>query len=1021
MGKAPVKVPKVGGTGATAAGVGAAAVAGGLMSAFRSRLGSLDDSPADAKKATRSSGGTMSVEPTISGLAKGIERSNQLLGQVASAVAISNDLLATQVKHQSNTNKILLGIANNLGKGGGGSGIAETAGLAAGIASLLPALKLVGRLAGPLGLAITAFEVFRMMQRPRSKEEQAETKEAMKKSAAFNIRRDGDTSRNEAMKLIQEEMKKRNLSSRDVTYDKLKRIITVKKTGEKIDIGSRISNDPARSLVRNIDPVADSLGIGAPTTTSSSRAPAITSRKLGFAELVSLAKGAGFNQQESVTMAAIAMAESTGDPKAHNTKGRDNSYGLWQINMLGRMGPSRRKQLGIDSNEQLKDPKINARAAYMVYKQQGFNAWSVYKSGAYQRFMGGATANAGVAPTFISNAAPASTSSAGGSVTTPQAALSGILGAAGINMSNMSTPSIAGTPSGIMGGGAMSYTNTQSAPGGGAGVGTATGTDSGSVMQLQGKVAGTRRGALSQRLVSIIQQAANAAGVTVKVYSGGQRMPGATGAVGSHRHDQGNAADLDLFVGGRRLSANNPQDRAIMAKFVATAVSLGATGVGHGNGYMGPSRIHVGFGKTAVWGGSQWIREAHAAGLKGQTNIGNTADARTAGTDSGTGSANTPARGSTETGGGTLPGALQNILRATGMSPGGASGVGRGTTGSVGAGGSGITKADVTTAWEKYNESGNPADMIRADALMKQWQAQGGDRTPQREAAKRVSTKRGRSGRRTSGMPLPPVRPDFEGVNEPGGLDAESLSKYGLREKSPNEERISPGQSKFNRWMDWLTGNKLKYEYGTGEDPTGYEKTDLDRLKKLDNAEAKIIGSTAVVRAQGYGGFQPVFKPEDLALEKQRSGIDRVSPDLKYEQERLETLPTYGSPFGIKYGQKTIDTENYTVRSAMDPELDFERGAFIGRTPPSVTAGMFDPRPTAQIPMIPSSNQRSTMMPENVIDDPSSGKFDAPIGNYAYGNVKPQTSFPFSIDITSTIAGVSSVKSPDKGDSDLIS
>jgi hypothetical protein len=363
------------------------------------------------------------------------------------------------------------------------------------------------------------------------------------------------------------------------------------------------------------------------------------------------------------------------------------------------------------------------------------------------------------------------------------------------------------------------------------------------------------------------------------------------------------------------------------------------------------------------------------------------------------------ARGSTETGGGTLPGALQNILRAAGMSLGGASGVGRGTTGSVGAGGSGITKADVTAAWEKYNESGNPADMIRADALMKQWQAQGGDRTPQREAAKRVSTKRGRSGGRTSGMPLPPERPFAPLPPErPGYL---------------NEERISLGQSKFNRWMDWLTGNKLKYEYGTGEDPTGYEKTDLDRLKKLDNAEAKIIGSTAVVRAQGHGGFQPVFKREDLALEEQRAGINQVPVDLKYEQQRLATLPTYGSPIPIKYGQKTIDTENYTVRSAMDPELDFDRGAFIGRTPPSVTAGMFDPRPTAQRPMIPNSNQRSTMMPENVIDDPSSGKFDAPIGNYAYGNVKSASSFPSTPDITSTIAGVSSVKSPNKGDHSL--
>ena len=112
------------------------------------------------------------------------------------------------------------------------------------------------------------------------------------------------------------------------------------------------------------------------------------SGRKSVAEMVRLAKEAGFSDSEAAIMGAIGAAESTGDPKAHNTKGRDNSYGLWQINMLGRMGPSRRKQLGIDSNEQLKDPKINARAAYMVYKQQGFGAWSVYKSGKYRQFLG---------------------------------------------------------------------------------------------------------------------------------------------------------------------------------------------------------------------------------------------------------------------------------------------------------------------------------------------------------------------------------------------------------------------------------------------------------------------------------------------------------------------------------------------------------------------------------------------------------------------------------------------------------
>jgi hypothetical protein len=91
-------------------------------------------------------------------------------------------------------------------------------------------------------------------------------------------------------------------------------------------------------------------------------------------------------------MAAIAMGESSGNPNAHNPVGRDDSYGLWQINMLGKMGPERRRLLGISSNEDLKDPKINAKAAYLIYKQQGLNAWTVYSKGTYRQFMGSAAA-----------------------------------------------------------------------------------------------------------------------------------------------------------------------------------------------------------------------------------------------------------------------------------------------------------------------------------------------------------------------------------------------------------------------------------------------------------------------------------------------------------------------------------------------------------------------------------------------------------------------------------------------------
>ena len=107
-------------------------------------------------------------------------------------------------------------------------------------------------------------------------------------------------------------------------------------------------------------------------------------------QATALARQAGFTGNDAVIMGAIAMAESTGNVRALNSKPPDLSYGLWQINMIGRLGPERRAQLGLSSNEQLYNPATNARAARAIWQQQGFNAWSVYKSGAYRRYLAAA-------------------------------------------------------------------------------------------------------------------------------------------------------------------------------------------------------------------------------------------------------------------------------------------------------------------------------------------------------------------------------------------------------------------------------------------------------------------------------------------------------------------------------------------------------------------------------------------------------------------------------------------------------
>lgn len=117
--------------------------------------------------------------------------------------------------------------------------------------------------------------------------------------------------------------------------------------------------------------------------------------RLSVSQMVDLAKQAGFDENQASIMAAIAAAESSGNPRAHNPVGRDNSYGLWQINMLGNMGPERRRQFGIESNEQLWDPSINAKAAKTIFDQQGFDAWTVYKTGAYKKYLGTAQESTG--------------------------------------------------------------------------------------------------------------------------------------------------------------------------------------------------------------------------------------------------------------------------------------------------------------------------------------------------------------------------------------------------------------------------------------------------------------------------------------------------------------------------------------------------------------------------------------------------------------------------------------------------
>jgi hypothetical protein len=118
----------------------------------------------------------------------------------------------------------------------------------------------------------------------------------------------------------------------------------------------------------------------------------VSGGQLTMEQLVGLAKGAGFPTNEAIIMAAIAKGESGGNSNAKNFKPPDKSYGLWQINMIGKLGPARMQEFGLQREDQLFDPVTNAKAAYAIRKSQGLSAWTIYKNGAYKNHLSAAEA-----------------------------------------------------------------------------------------------------------------------------------------------------------------------------------------------------------------------------------------------------------------------------------------------------------------------------------------------------------------------------------------------------------------------------------------------------------------------------------------------------------------------------------------------------------------------------------------------------------------------------------------------------
>ena len=106
---------------------------------------------------------------------------------------------------------------------------------------------------------------------------------------------------------------------------------------------------------------------------------------MNLADLRALAKAVGF--PDPVLAAAVAMAESKGDPFATNLSSGipgktlpERSFGLWQVNVLAHPEFDEKELFGAS---------YNAHAALLISKSgTDWSHWSTYTDGTYRQYMG---------------------------------------------------------------------------------------------------------------------------------------------------------------------------------------------------------------------------------------------------------------------------------------------------------------------------------------------------------------------------------------------------------------------------------------------------------------------------------------------------------------------------------------------------------------------------------------------------------------------------------------------------------
>jgi SLT domain-containing protein len=139
-----------------------------------------------------------------------------------------------------------------------------------------------------------------------------------------------------------------------------------------------------------------------------------------YGQLEKLWAEAGGAKSQAPLMAAIAEAESRGNPRAYNPSG---ATGLWQI--LG--APNRGAYW--HGNTDFTNPAVNARAAVQKLHDQGLGAWQTFTDGAYKQFLhGGGGGILGSILGALSSAAGAVMSLGGKAINSVEGAVHWVLG-----------------------------------------------------------------------------------------------------------------------------------------------------------------------------------------------------------------------------------------------------------------------------------------------------------------------------------------------------------------------------------------------------------------------------------------------------------------------------------------------------------------------------------------------------------------------------------------------------------------